>query len=55
MLAVRRSLPPGLAPEIATFAMLVVGGVVFLLPASLLARSSLRTLWAVGGRLRRQG
>ena len=54
MLAVRRSLPSGLAPELATFGMLVVGAVVFLLPASLLARSSLRSLWALGARLRRQ-
>jgi O-antigen/teichoic acid export membrane protein len=55
MIAVRRSLPPGLAPELGLPVMAAAGGLAFLVTAGLLARSSLRSLWAMGGRLRRQG
>jgi PST family polysaccharide transporter len=53
MLALRRSLPPDLAPELLVPAMLAGGLVAFAVPAGLLARASLRSLWAAGGRLRR--
>jgi hypothetical protein len=53
MLALRWSLPPGLAPELQVPVMLAGGLVAFAVPAGLLARASLRSLWAAGGRLRR--